>query len=160
MPESLIHSPSTACRVGDPPVRFACVVRDSGLDVAWLRVVGELDIATAPELKQALRRADVRSRRVVLDLRGLTFMDSSGAHVIVDASIRASAAGNRLVLVRGPSQVDRLLALSKLIDVLEIVDLQPAQPPVQALVELARKDRVAKRKRSRARAAIFAPGQA
>jgi anti-anti-sigma factor len=141
--QPLIRSSSPVHRAAGPLPGFSCTLRDSGLDAAWVRAAGELDIATAPQLEQTLRQAEARARRVVLDLRELTFMDSCGLHAIVDASIRARAAGNRLVLVRGPSQVDRLIVLSKAADVLEIVDLDPAQPPVQALVELAPKDRVA-----------------
>jgi anti-sigma B factor antagonist len=143
MSQPLILAPLSVHRAVGALPRFSCTLRDGGLDAAWVRAAGELDIATAPQLKQTLRQAEAGARRVVLDLRELTFMDSCGVHVIVDASTRARAAGNRLVLVRGPSQVDRLLVLSKAADVLEIVDLDPAQPPVQALVELAQQDRVA-----------------
>ncbi len=108
--------------------------------MAWVRVTGELDIATVPELKQTLGRAEDRARRVVLDLRELTFMDTSGVHVIVDANVRATSAERQLVLVRGPAQVDRLLALTGARDALEIVDLNPAEPPVQELVHLARQE--------------------
>jgi hypothetical protein len=41
------------------------------------------------------------------------------------------------VLVRGPSHVDRLFTLTGTSDAVEIVDLDPIAPPVQALVELA-----------------------
>ena len=70
-------------------------MRDGGLDVAWVRVTGELDIATAPQLKQTFGHTEDRARRVVLDLRELTFMDTSGVHVIVDASVRATPAGRQ-----------------------------------------------------------------
>jgi anti-anti-sigma factor len=143
MSQPLILAPLSVHRAVGAVTRFSCTLRESGLDAAWVRAAGELDIAAAPQLEQTLREAEARARGVVLDLRELTFMDSSGVHVIVDASTRARAAGNRLVVVRGPSQVDRLLGLSKAADVLEIVDLDPAQPPVQALVELAQRDRVA-----------------
>ncbi len=125
------------------PARFACALRDGGLDAAWVRVTGELDLATAPQLEQTLQQADLRAPRVVLDLRKLTFINASGVHVIVEASRRARRCGHRLVLVRGPSAVDRVLELAGASDVLEIVDLEPAVPPVQALVRLARQDRAA-----------------
>ena len=48
---------------------------------------------------------------VVLDLRELTFMDCTGIHVGVAANNRGRQAGAHLVLVRGPSHVDRLFAL-------------------------------------------------
>jgi anti-anti-sigma factor len=68
-----------------------------------------LEIATAPQLAEMLARAEESSQRVVLDLRQVTFIDSAGVQVIINANVRASAAGRRLVLVRGPSQVDRVL---------------------------------------------------
>jgi anti-sigma B factor antagonist len=122
--------------------RFDCTVRDGGVD-AWVRVTGELDIATAPQLAETLRQAEEHCQRVVLDLRELTFMDSVGVHVLLDANLRANAAGRGLVLVRGPSQVDRVLELTSAPDSLEIVDLDPGEPPVLALLKLARRERAA-----------------
>jgi anti-sigma B factor antagonist len=142
MPQTLEVSSST---VSPQAVRggFACTLRDGGLDAAWVHVVGDLDLATAPTLELTLQQAEARAQRVVLDLRELTFIDSAGVHAIVNATIRARAAGSRLVLVRGPAPIDRLFGLTKMAALLEIVDLHPAQPPVQALVELAQKDRAA-----------------
>lgn len=124
------------------PPEFSCTLSDGGADAAWVRVVGELDIATAPRLEQTLRGAEIWPR-VVLDLRQLAFMDSSGLDVIVQASIRARRAGRRLVLGPGPLQVDRVLTLTGAADVLEIVDLEPVEPPVQALMLLGGQDRAA-----------------
>jgi anti-sigma B factor antagonist len=137
MPHTLVGSGSETGRTVSASSMFGCTVRDGGLDAAWIRVVGELDIATAPQLAQTLRQAQTRTRRVVLDLRQLTFTDSCGVHLILDANIRAKESARRLVLVRGPSQVDRALTLTGASEVLEIVDLEPLAPPVQALVQLA-----------------------
>ena len=114
--------------------------REGGRDTAWVRAAGELDIATAQQLEQALRVAEIRARRVVLNLRELTFTDSSGVHVIVDASNRARQTGRRLVLVRGPSQTDRLFMLTHTSDAVEIIDLDWVEPSVQAPPKLARID--------------------
>jgi anti-sigma B factor antagonist len=108
-----------------------------------VRVTGELDIATAPLLEQTLRRADLRARLIVLDLRELTFMDLSGVHVIVQASIRAWRGDRRLLVVRGPSQVDRVFALAGVTDVVEIGDLDPCEPSVQLLLQFAQEDHAA-----------------
>jgi anti-sigma B factor antagonist len=143
VPQEPIHPDRSVPYVVAPPADFCCIVSDGGLDVASVRVTGELDIATAPQLKQTLAHAEGRARRVVLDLRELTFMDTSGVHAIVDASARATAAGRLLVLVRGPSQVDRVLALTGARDRLDIVELDPGEPPVQALVQLAGQERAA-----------------
>jgi anti-sigma B factor antagonist len=89
-------------------------------------VSGELDIATAPQFEHALGRAQADAALVILDLRELEFIDSSGAHVIAGANGRARQAGGRLVVVRGPVQVERLFALVGLDRRLELVDHPPA----------------------------------
>ena len=68
--------------------------------VAGLRLDGELDLATAPLLKEAL--VDLGSKRDVhLDLALLTFLDSSGVHAIV--ALAQSLDGNRSVVLVNPS---------------------------------------------------------
>jgi anti-sigma B factor antagonist len=94
-------------------------------------VGGELDIATTPQLERALSQS--QARLVVLDLRELAFIDSCGVHAIVDAGIRARKAGGRLVLVRVPASVDRLLTLTGSSGQVEIGDVDPVAPPVHAL---------------------------
>jgi anti-anti-sigma factor len=136
MPSPLVFSASIVSPIAAAWSGFECTLRHSGRDAAWVRITGELDIATAPQLDQALREAGLLARRVVLDLRELTFMDCVGMHVILDASIHAGQGGGQLVVVRGPSPVDRLFTLTGTSDALEIVDLDRVAPPVQALVKL------------------------
>lgn len=135
-----VLSDSTADQMQQGAPGFDCTWRDGGIDAAWVRLTGKLDSAAAPLLERTLRLAAVRPR-VVLDLRALASMDSSGVRVIVQAGVRAARAGRRLVVVRGRAQVDRMLALSGASDGLEVVDLKPLQPPVQALVQLAHRSR-------------------
>jgi anti-sigma B factor antagonist len=72
--------------------------------VAGLRLEGELDLATAPLLKEAL--VDLGSERAVhLDLALLTFLDSSGLQVIV--ALAQSLDGNRSVVLVNPSTAVR-----------------------------------------------------
>ncbi|MDQ6804670.1 MAG: STAS domain-containing protein [Actinomycetota bacterium] len=125
------------------PPGFQCACSPGGSGSVRVRVAGELDLSTAPLLEQTLRRAERRARLIVLDLRELTFMDSAGLHVIVNASIRASQSRRRLVLVRGPSQVDRLFTMTGAADVLEISDLDTVEAPVQVPAQLAREDHAA-----------------
>jgi anti-sigma B factor antagonist len=143
MPRTFASPASTEHRAAPAFPRFDCTLRDGGLDAAWVRVTGQLDIATGPELARMLGRAEESSQRVVLDLRQVTFIDSSGLRVILNASVRAQAARCRLVLVRGPSQVDRVFHAAKGSASLEIVDLDPVEPPVQALLKLAQRRRAA-----------------
>ena len=139
MPSQLVFSESIVGPMGADSSGFRCTLRQSGRDAAWVRVTGELDLATAPQLQQTLREAELRARRVVLDLRELTFMDCAGINVILDASNHARQADGQLVLVRGPSRVDRVFTLTGTSDALEIADLDAVSPPVQALVKLAQR---------------------
>jgi anti-sigma B factor antagonist len=98
-----------------------------------VHVAGELDIATTPQLERTLHDSQSHARLVVLDLRELAFIDSCGVHAVVNASIRARQAGRRLVLVRVPSNVHRLLTLAGSSDDVEIGDVDPVAPPVHAI---------------------------
>jgi anti-sigma B factor antagonist len=79
-----------------------------------LRPAGELDIATAPSLERALHEVATPGRRVLLDLSGLQFMDSTGLRVIVRAANAARKDGWELRLRQGPPPVRRVFELSGL----------------------------------------------
>lgn len=85
------------------------------------RLDGELDAATAPGLSRALTSAlDQRPARLALDLRAITFLDSSGTRVLIAAARRAHNEGCSLV-VRSPSRpVLRMLRLTGLDRVLTV----------------------------------------
>lgn len=109
---------------------FACSSTAGGLDAAWVHVAGALDIATSPELERALDESP--ALLVVLDMRDLGFMDCSGVHTIVDASVRARADGRRLILLRGMPNVDRVFALTGTSSIVEVGDIDPQpEPPGQ-----------------------------
>ena len=81
---------------------------------AGLRVVGELDVATAPVLAAALDPLPAGSGDVVLDLCGVDFIDSSALGVLVRVQ-RVAAAGGRRVRITNPTvAVQRLLELTAL----------------------------------------------
>ena len=115
------------------PPAFACTTTHGGLDAAWVNVVGELDLATAPELARTLHESQQLAHLTVLDLRELAFMDCSGVHAIVNASILARKHGRRLILVRGRPDIYRMFTLTGSTSDVDIADLEPAQPPVPAL---------------------------
>ena len=96
-----------------------------GLRRARLHLSGELDIVASPQLEQTLQQVEFRGRRVELDLREVTFMDSSAVRVIVYATIRARRAGGRLTLLHVGPQVHRILTVTGAAAVVEIGDLQP-----------------------------------
>lgn len=83
---------------------------------------GELDVASAPELGREIDRADHQGSRLVMDLRRLSFMDSTGLRALVAASDSAEAAGRDFVVIRGPAQVERLLTVTRVAERLTILD--------------------------------------
>ncbi len=93
---------------------------------------GELDIATTPELEQALTDATAAAvEEIVLDLRELTFMDSTGLRALAQANSRADERGVALSIIRGPRQIERVLEISGLGALLPLIDApaDPAPPP-------------------------------
>jgi len=92
-----------------------------------LALSGELDLASAPELVRALERVEVqRPDLILLDLRELRFMDSTGLRTVVGADARAREDGRRLAVVRGPDAVDRIFTLTRIDERLEMLDDAPA----------------------------------
>jgi anti-sigma B factor antagonist len=91
---------------------FACVWWRDGPDFARVRVCGELDLATTPELRRALSDALGQARFVALDLRALAFTDSTGVHAIVDASTSARRSDRRLMLLNLPAHAARIFELT------------------------------------------------
>jgi anti-anti-sigma factor len=78
---------------------------------------GELDMATVGALEQELRRLhDSGFGTIVLDLGGLSFMDSSGLHLVTRWVSEASRNGFRFQLEPGQEQVQRLFELAGVID--------------------------------------------
>ena len=84
---------------------------------------GELDIATAPQLEQAISAATSEPvSELVLDLRELTFMDSTGLRTLAEANVKAEQAGTALSIWRGPRQIERVLEISGLGALLPLAD--------------------------------------
>src|SRR5439155_71570 len=71
---------------------------------------GDVDIATAPQLAEALDRID---GDVIIDLRGVSFLDARGLGLILDRSARASDHGRTLSVVRGGPAVHRVFELTR-----------------------------------------------
>jgi anti-sigma B factor antagonist len=94
-------------------------------------VRGDVDIATAPALRDALADAVKRSAAVVVDLADVPFLDSTGLGVLVAAANRARAGGRTLVIAR-PRQIVRnalrLVQVDTVIDVYDSLDDALAVP--------------------------------
>jgi anti-anti-sigma factor len=76
-----------------------------------VRVDGELDMSTCAELEEALGGADLADR-VVVDLSGCTFFDSSALRVLVERARAAEAAGGATALVTTDPGVLRVLEIA------------------------------------------------
>ncbi|MGC4813030.1 STAS domain-containing protein [Micromonospora sp. DT228] len=93
------------------------VERDGG--GACLRLAGELDMSTSPELSAAIDRLIAAGEsRVLLDLADLTFCDSTGMAVFVRGDNQAAVDGGWLRLVGANGRVERVLRMTGLADVL------------------------------------------
>ncbi len=84
-------------------------------------VSGELDVATSQVLERELAKLP-EVALLVVDLRGVTFIDSTGLGVLVRAHQLAQEQGRRFGLVRGNGQVNRLLSLTGLDEELLVGD--------------------------------------
>jgi anti-sigma B factor antagonist len=99
-----------------------CAKRDG---VIWLSLGGELDVFTAPKLREALDQAMPGSgETLVLDLRGLSFLDSSGLAVILGAHERISGSddGELHIVIAGSAPVEALFETIGAADYLPLLD--------------------------------------
>jgi anti-anti-sigma factor len=81
---------------------------------AVLVVVGEVDASTSPMLHQECLDLVSITDRLVLDLSGVTFMDSSALHVLID--IHQHEGTSSVIVRNAPSHVRRLLEITALAD--------------------------------------------
>ncbi len=101
------------------PEFSASLSRDG--DVLSLRLTGELDLATVPELEAALPRP-AAGEVLVIDLRNLSFIDSTGIHVLMGLDVSAREQGWSFALVRPGPDVQRVLDLCHVGDRVRFVD--------------------------------------
>jgi anti-sigma B factor antagonist len=86
-------------------------------------LVGELDLASADAVQDELMRVEAGDAdSIVLDLSGLTFIDSTGIRLLYSAAVRSRADADRLALLRGGPAVQRALQLTALVDHLPFAD--------------------------------------
>jgi anti-sigma B factor antagonist len=104
---------------------FALERRVTGRTVQ-LSCTGELDLGTAPALREAsTRELSADAELIVLDLSGVTFMDSSGLHALIDAS---RALRGRLRVVLGPvaARVVNIAGIGAALPIIPADDRGPA----------------------------------
>jgi anti-sigma B factor antagonist len=97
-------------------------VRSEGERVV-LRLDGELDLASVPTLERAVEDSMLDSvAEIVLDLRALEFIDSTGLRAILLQDKRSTERGQTFALVRGSEQVQRLMNMTRVDEHLKIID--------------------------------------
>lgn len=110
---------------------FTVTYAQRGEGGVCLRLAGELDLSTAPELNSAIDRLIAEGRReLLLDLTGLTFCDSSGIAAFVRGDNLAAADGGWLRVTGATGRVARVLQVTGLAEVLRHVHdtVDPAAP--------------------------------
>lgn len=97
----------------------------AGHEQAWYRLElvqgcavvsanGEIDLSTAPGLREALVFAAGYSGRIIVNLSGVTFLDSSGLRVLMEAEERSTHGGESLSLVGLLPPVQKVLTITGL----------------------------------------------
>lgn len=82
---------------------------------------GEMDLATVGLVREAVDR-EHRGEKLVLDLRAVGFMDTSGLRCVLELNDRAAREGFELKLIPGPEAVQRVFEVSGLAPRLPFVD--------------------------------------
>ena len=121
-----MHAPYDATALGRSLLlmdsnEFNVVVRREGAALV-VAPEGELDMATVDSLRAELETDLGDARLLVLDLRGLDFLDTSGLQLVFEQQRRAEHEGFSFVLVRGQRHVQRLFEIAGMNDRLMIVD--------------------------------------
>jgi anti-sigma B factor antagonist len=103
------------------------VETEEGEGVVRIALSGELDVSTAASVEErllALEGEDLPSR-MILDLRGLRFIDSTGLSLLINADSRSRKAGRRMTIVSGTGPSRRILDTTGLRTRLDIVEEAP-----------------------------------
>ena len=116
-----------------------------GLDVterngyAVLAVYGEVDVATAPRLRERLiELVSEGKHRIVVDLEGVDFLDSTGLGVLVGGLKRVRSHDGDLALVCTQSRILKVFEITGLTKVFAIHDSSTPRSPHGLLTMAAR----------------------
>ncbi len=102
-----------------PDPEFTVDVRREG-DLVVVAPKGEIDLSTVEQLRAAIEKHE--QDRLLLDLRDVDFLDSSGLTLILELHRRAEETGVGFALGRGPEPVQRIFAMTGLAHRLRFVE--------------------------------------
>jgi anti-sigma B factor antagonist len=103
-------------------------------DSCVMRAAGEIDMATAPTLRDQLAAARAARLTTLLDLSAVSFMDSSGLHVLLDGARWVDAGKWALFIIRPSWAVMQLLEVSGTTEMLPVVRAEAGgEPPLRGL---------------------------
>jgi anti-sigma B factor antagonist len=107
------------------PVEFDTELNDGA---ATVTLTGELDVSSARSVEDRLIALEDQEapERVILDLRRLRFIDSTGLSLLINADSRARKAGRRVTIVSGSGPPRRILDTTGLRGRLDVVEEPPA----------------------------------
>jgi anti-sigma B factor antagonist len=119
-------------------VDMAIIIQDEPPEYTIAQICGELDISSAPDLRERLLAILNRRKlsRLILDLSKLEFMDSSGVAVLVNTERRARLLGRTMVLVAPQRPVLRVLQVCGMANYFLIFDDISAAAAVGAQADL------------------------
>ena len=112
----------------DPQLACSITQTDGTLTLA---VAGEIDLATTPQLTDAIERAVFSiapPQNFVVDLAEVSFMDSTGAHILVETENRLSDLGISLRIRGATTSTLRLLHLTGVDALLNLTDSRSGEP--------------------------------
>jgi anti-sigma B factor antagonist len=104
-------------------IEFGIEHRRLSGDTHVVAVTGEVDIFTAPEFKhQVMMAIAAGAERLVVDLTGTSFIDSSSLGVLIGAHRRLTAGGGRLLVACNREAIVKTFKITGLDSVFEVVD--------------------------------------
>lgn len=108
-----------------PPADYLDVEARMHRRTALVALRGELDLVTVSKVAELLDGLDPQAgglRHIVLDLRGLTFIDVPALHELINQTEYARSNRHNLAVVRGTDQIQRVLRLTGVEEMLVLVD--------------------------------------
>lgn len=102
------------------------------MDIAVISPAGDIDIASVPRLREQMDALiGDKIRRILVNCRDVTFIDSTGLALLLSRARRLMRVGGMLSLVNVSTAVVRFLQIARLIDVLHVTGVD--RPPVPVL---------------------------